>query len=33
MNNSFSKIISGLSFLAVLGETAALFFVRLHGPW
>ncbi len=29
----WSFAVSGLSFLAVLGETVALFFVRLHGPW
>jgi hypothetical protein len=31
--DGWSFAMSGVSFLAVLGETVALFFVRLHGPW
>ena len=29
----WSFIMAALSFVAVLGETIALFFVPLHGPW
>ena len=31
--DKWSFVISGISFLGVLGEIVALFFVRLHGPW
>ena len=29
----WSLVVSGMSFLGVLAEIAALYFVRLHGPW
>jgi hypothetical protein len=29
----WSFVMSGILFLGVLGETVALFFVPLHGPW